>query len=378
MPGTMPPKMLMYVGCCNRPLPYFATANGKGIAAFWFDAATGTATSAGITTGIDNPTFLAIDPDGRTVNATSEVLGWNEGTATAYAIDHATGDLSYLNKQSTRGSIAAHMCLDRTGRFLMAVNYGDGPMTQRPNSAIVVLPRGHDGELAAPSAEATHDGQGTDPARQDRPHAHSVNVTPDNRFLVVCDLGIDRLIIYRFDASTGAIDRHRETRLPSGSGPRHFVFHPSLPCAYVVNELNSTVASLSFDASDGRLDVLGMTPTLPDTARSGPNYCSEIRISADGRTLYVANRGHDSIARFAIDPATGVAALVDTLPCGGRTPRHFAIDPSGRYLAVANQDSDTIAVFAIDPADGSLRLMPKVIRTGTPTCVAFVAVPGTS
>jgi len=361
------------VGSCNRPLPYFATANGQGIAAFGFDERTGAATPAGITTGIDNPTFLAIDPRGATVNATSEVLDWNEGTVTAYAINRQTGALEYINKHPTRGSIAAQMSFDKTGRFALAANYGAGPMTQRPNRSLVVYPRQPDGELGSPVAEAAHEGHGPDAARQDRPHAHCVLATPDNRFLVVADLGIDRLVVYRFDAASGAIARHAEAVLPAGSGPRHFVFHPTLPRAYVVNELTSTVATLAFDAAAGSLEVVAVAATVPEAALAH-NHCSEIRVAVDGRRLYVGNRGHDSLSRFAIDGASGIPSLVDAVPSGGKTPRHFAFDPSGKFLAVANQDSDCIALFSVDPVDGALRPLPDSVMTGTPTAVAFVRI----
>jgi 6-phosphogluconolactonase len=363
----------MYVGCCNRALPYFATANGEGIAAFRFDEATGGATPLGVTPGVDNPTFVAIDPSGAAVYATSEVLGWNEGVVSAYAIDRRTGGLSYINKQPTRGSIAAQASFDRAGRFLLVVNYGVGPMTERPNRSLVVFARKPDGEISPPVAEVTHEGVGGDPSRQERPHAHSVLATPDNRHLVVADLGLDKLIVYRFDAATGAIARHSELTLPPASGPRHFVFHPSMPRAYVGNEMSSTVASLAFDAQAGRFETLAITPTVPEAARAH-NHCSEIRISADGRFLYIANRGDDSLSRFAIDPASGVALLLETIPSGGKTPRHFAFDPSGKFLAVANQDSDRISFFAVDPLDGALRILPHSVTTGTPTNVAFVGI----
>ncbi|HLW89848.1 MAG TPA: lactonase family protein [Roseiarcus sp.] len=367
------PKTLMFVGCCNRALPYFATTHGEGIAAFAFDEATGGASPLETTAGIDNPTFLAVSPDGRTLYATSEVLGWNEGVITAYAIDSASGRLEYLNKQPTRGSIVAQVSFDRAGRYLLAVNYGVGPTTQKPNRSLVVFPLSADGELRPAVAEATHSGQGHDPIRQDRPHAHCVIATPDNKYVVVSDLGLDQLVIYRFH--DGGIARHSDLALPPGSGPRHFVFHPRLPYAYVGNELNSTVASLAFDPAEGRLALLSIAALVPDSARSG-NHCAEIKISDDGRRLYVGNRGHDSLSRLAIDDRTGVATLIGNTPSGGKTPRHFAFDPSGAYLAVANQDSDCVTIFAVDRASGDLKQLPNPARTGTPTCVAFVRLPG--
>jgi 6-phosphogluconolactonase len=361
-------KTLMFVGCCNRAVPYYATANGEGVAAFAFDEATGRTSPLGVTTGIDNPTFIAVSPDGRTLYATSEVFGWNEGTVTAYAIDHSSGRLDYLNKQPARGSITAQLSFDRTGKYLLLVNYGMGPVTQKPNRSIVVFPLLPDGSIGAPIAEATHTGSGHDPDRQERPHAHCVLATPDNRFIVVSDLGIDQLISYRFD---GGVAEHSQLTLPPRSGPRHFAFHPRSPWAYVANELNSTVASLDFDAANGRLSVRSIAKTVPDSAAAG-NHCSEIKVSADGRWLYVGNRGHDSLSRFSIDDATGVATLLGNTPTGGKTPRHFAFDPSSAFLAVANQDSDAIAIFSVDAGTGDLTMLPHSASTGTPTSVTFV------
>jgi 6-phosphogluconolactonase len=358
-------KSWMFVGCCNRALPYFATANGEGIATFAFDD--GRAVPAGVTGGIDNPTFLAVSPDGRTLYVTSEVLGWNEGTVTAYAIDPASGALEYLNKQPTRGSIAAQASFDRSGKFLLVVNYGVGPVTQKPNRSLVVYPLSADGSIGAPIAEVTHEGRGSDPTRQERPHAHCVLAAPDNRHLVVSDLGLDQLVVYRFD---GGLTEHVRVALPPGSGPRHFAFHPHLPCIYVGNELNSSVATIDFDLEKSRLTVRAVVATVPASGAVG-NHCSEIKISPDGRRLYVANRGHDSLALFSIAASTGDLTHIGNIPAKGKTPRHFAFDPSGAFLALANQDSDEVAIFAANRDTGALddRLPP--VKTGTPTCVAF-------
>jgi 6-phosphogluconolactonase len=362
------PRTLMFVGCCNRPLPYFATANGEGITAFAFDERTGETSRLATTTGIDNPTYIAISPDGRTLYATSEVFGWNEGTITAYAIDSASGRLEYLNKQPTRGSIVAQASFDRTGRHLFVVNYGAGPMSQKPNQSVVVFPLLPDGQLGAPAAEASHRGRGLDPTRQERPHPHCAVATPDNRFVVVTDLGLDRLFVYRFE--NGMIP-YSEMTLQPGSGPRHLVFHPRLSRAYVGNELNSTVTTLAFDSVKGGLTVLATSSTTSDWT-IGVNHCSEISISEDGRWLYVGNRGHDSLSRFSVDQASGIARLLGSTPSGGKTPRHFAFDPSSAFLAVANQDSDSVSILAVDSTSGDLRILPNAAQTGTPTCVGFV------
>jgi len=363
-------KVLFYVGGCNRAVSYFATSNATGIAAFRLDTETGSVETLGVTGGIDNPTFLAVAPDGKSLTATSEVLGWNEGTISSYAIDPSSGTLSYLNNQPTRGDIAAHLSYDASGRFVASVNYAVLPITEKPNKAVTVYPRAADGSLGAPVAEMTHQGSGKDPARQERPHAHCVRWTPDNRFLVVAALGIDQLVIYAFDPATGALIPHHTAQLPPGSGPRHFAFHPSAPFAYSVNELGSTVASFAFDASAGRLALLSLEASVPPAAL-GHNHCSAIKVAPGGRHLFVGNRGHDSIGVFEIDSSSGVASLKQTVAAGGKTPRDLEFDPTGALLAVANQDSDCISFFRYDAASGALTPFGKLVAVGTPTAISF-------
>jgi 6-phosphogluconolactonase len=368
-------KTIMYVGCRNRLAGPGDTARGEGISGFTFDPATGRLAPLNTTLGIDNPTFLAISADQRHLYATSEVVGWNEGTVTAYAIDPSSGALAYINKQPSRGSLPAQLSFDAAGRYLLAINYSIGSMAQRPNQSVVVFPRAADGELLPPVAEVSHIGHGPDQARQERPHPHCVRTTPDDRFAVVADLGLDRLAVYRFNATTGKIEPHSEAPLPPGSGPRHFTFHPKLPLVYVANELNSTLATLSFDTANGSLSLRSVNSTLPEGPAPGANSCSEIAFAPDVRHLYVGNRGHDSLTCFAIDETDGCATLASITPSGGRTPRHFSFDPSGSFLAVANQDDDCIAVFTVEHRTGELRLVSSVIYSGTPTCIAFAVLP---
>lgn len=363
------PTALFYVGCCNRSLGYVRNPAGKGIAAFRLDLESGVATALDVTEGIDNPTFLEVARDGTSLSAISEVAGWNEGDISAYAIDYDTGALTYLSKQPTRGDGPAHNSHDGTGRFAAIANYSGLPANAKPNQSIAIYPRDPDGTLRPPVAEIRHHGTGPNTARQERPHAHCVRWTPDNRFIVVADLGIDRLLVYRFDAQTGALAPHSETIMPPGSGPRHFRFHPSLPFAYCVNELTCTLASLAFDAEAGTFTLLAIEPTTPEPFPS--NSGSAIDIAAGGRHVYVGNRGHDSIAGFAIDQTTGIARLIDTTPCGGQVPRDFAFDPTGRVLAVANQESDVITFFHYAPESGTLASLWTPIATGSPTAIAF-------
>jgi 6-phosphogluconolactonase len=364
----------LYVGGCNRPTPYFASANARGISIFAFDQASATATPLGAQGGIENPTFLTAAPDGGTLYATSEVAEWNEGLISAYAIDAATGALSYVNRQSTLGSITAYASLDRSARFVAVANYMGTPESERPNQSVAVFPRRADGGLDPVAASAAHPGRGPDVGRQDRSHAHCVQATPDNRHIVVSDLGIDRLVCYRFDAATGAIEKSGDTALPPGSGPRHFAFHPTKPFAYGINELSSTIASFSFDAENGTFLLLDIATTVPDAVLA-INHCSEIKLSPDGRFLYAANRGEDSLAIFTIG-ADGTAQDRRTVEGGGKTPRHFAFSPDGRTLALANQDSDIVTLFGVDAEDGSLTHLGRDIAVGTPTAICFVRIAG--
>lgn len=365
-------KTMMFVGCYTQTASHSATAAARGIAGFTFDEASGRLSHVSTVTNTDNPSFLAASGDGRTLYAVNESPDRNEGTVTAYRIS-PSGSLSYIDMQPSRGSLPAQLSFDRTEKYVLAINYSSGPMTDLPNCSLVVFPRGPNGELLPPVTEVSHSGHGPNAARQERPHPHSVQTTPDNRFAVVADLGLDRMIVYRFEDSTGALYPHSETPLPPGSGPRHFAFHPRLPFAYVANELTSTVASLAFDAANGTFTVLSIAPAV-EKAASEITYCSEIKFGPSGRNLYVANRGADSISCFRIDEASGIASLETSTPCGGKWPRHFAFDPSASFLAVANQNSDGIAVFAFDRVHGKLGQLLEVTKSGTPTCIVFAKV----
>jgi 6-phosphogluconolactonase len=362
-------RSFVFVGGCNRPTPYFASANSRGISCFAFDEDSAKCIPLSVTEGVDNPTFLAADPAGRRLYAGSEVHGWNEGTVSAYDINLSTGELFYINKQPTRGSTVAQFSFDRTGRFLLLVNYAAIATSQRPDRSLVVFPIAN-GEIGSAAADARHSGSSVNVDRQERSHAHAVLASPDNRFLLVSDLGLDKIIVYRFDSARGAIERSSELDLPPGAGPRHFVFHPQFPLVYLSNELSSTVATLGYDAGTGELSLLDVTPTVPEAARR-QNACAEICFGPGARWLYVSNRGHDSLSAMAVDSETGRLLPLGAAPSGGKTPRHFALDPSGRFFVVANQDSDNLSIFEIDQANGSLKLVSSV-AVGTPTSVCFV------
>ena len=357
---------LVFVGSLNREAPYFQGARGSGLTVYSFDEDTlAVARLAGFT-GIDNPTFLSVTPDGRRVYANSEVFGWAEGLVSALSFDRATGRLEPIGMQPTLGSITAHNTLSEDGRWLFVVNYGMG--AGGPDRSLVVYGVREDGSLTPAISSVRQAGTGPDAERQERSHAHSVTrIGPD--LLVVADLGTDTLTTYFLDEE-GGLTRRDVAATEPGAGPRHVALHPTGHWLFVMNELNSTVASYAVNA-DGCLTPVDAKPAVPQDRRAG-NHCADIQISPDGRFVYGSNRGHDSIVIFAVDATTGGLTHVAYTPCGGATPRNLAISPSGRHLLCANQNADEIAIFARDAGTGRLTSSGKAIAEGTPMCIRFV------
>lgn len=356
----------MYTGCTNRVSGNASDVNGKGIEAWWVDSETGAAEQLGVTPGIDNPSYVKVSPDGALLGAVEEVGGWNEGNAVLYAIDHATGALTYLNKQATRGSITCHFNFSPDSRYGAIANYSTLPAGTPPDRGTAVYPVSSAG-LGPVSGEAVHTGTGPNPQRQERSHAHCAVWSPDGRHLFVADLGLDGVMTYGFDA--GQISFKRKAQVPPGSGPRHLVFHPNGRFFYVVNELSSTVSSFSYEAADGVLTLLHTESALPAGGHAGSSG-SAIKITPDGKFLYSGNRGHNSIARFQIG-ADGIAHLLGTTSTQGDWPRDFDIDKSGQILAVGNQQSHDIRLFRIG-ADGDLTPFGQPIASNAVTAIAFV------
>ncbi|WP_315928627.1 lactonase family protein [Mesorhizobium sp. SP-1A] len=364
----MADDLLVFVGSLNRETPYFQGARGVGLSVYGFNEATLETVRLCETGDIDNPTFLSVTADGSGVFANSEVFEWREGMVSAYRFERATNRLSYVNKQPSLGSITAHNCLTRNGRKLLVANYGMGE--GGPDQAVAVYGIRPDGGLTPPLASVAHRGTGPNAARQERSHAHSVTETIAGGVAIVADLGIDRLVTYRIEPD-GALQRLAETALKPAAGPRHVALHPNGRFVFVMNELDSTVVSLTLDADSGALAIADTKPAVPAEARDH-NHCADIQISPDGRFLYGSNRGHDSVAIFAVDPETGELALVDYTPCGGATPRNLCLTPSGKHLFCANQNGDRITIFARDEATGRLTDSGQAIEIGTPMCVRIV------
>jgi 6-phosphogluconolactonase len=355
------------------PLVYFGTYTGeksKGIYVSRLNAETGALSAPALAAESRNPSFLAVHPTGGFLYAVGEVGEWGGkpgGSVSAFAVQSGTGTLTALNQQSSGGRGPAHIVTDKTGRNALVANYGGG--------SVAVLPIDPDGTLKPATAFIQHTGSSVNPDRQKEPHAHSVNVDPGNRFAYVADLGIDKVMIYRFAATDGTLTANVPpfAATQPGAGPRHFAFHPTGRFAYVINELHCTITAFTASSTDGGLTAVHTISTLPEGQGVIQGYSTaDVQVHPSGKFLYGSNRGHDSIVVFAIDDKTGRLTYVEHEPTGGSTPRGFGIDPTGTYLLAANQRSDSVVVFRIDPATGRLTPTGHKITVGAPVCVKFV------
>ena len=313
-----------------------------------------------------NPSFLTIHPNGRTlysVNEVTETEGRPTGAVRAFAIDAESGALTWLDEQPSEGAAPCYVSTDRKGRFVLVANYVSG--------TVATLPIDETGALDHASHVVQHVGKGPVTARQEHAHAHCVVPHPSNRFVLAADLGVDRVLVYRFDEGTGALQHveERDAVLPPGTGPRHLAFHPTLSLVFVSGELNSTVSALHCDPQTGALRVVQTLSTLPASFK-GENFPADIHVAPSGRTLYVSNRGHNSVAVFSIG-ARGTLALQQVMSTGGNWPRNFTIDPSGRWLLVANQKSGSVVVFVRDAESGRLSATAQRIDIPSPACLRF-------
>lgn len=357
-----PGEYFVYIGTYTGP-------QSKGIYSSRFDTSTGKLTPIGLAAETESPSFLAIHPNRRFLYAANEIDNYNNqkgGAVSAFAIDPNTGKLTFINKVSSRGAGPCHLVVDKTGRNVIVANYGGG--------SVAVLPVKQDGSLGEASAFVQHTGAGADPKRQSRPHAHCVALSRNNRFAIVADLGLDELVVYRFDPKRGSLTPNDPpfARVNPGAGPRHFAFHPTERYAYVINEMQSTVTAFTYDAARGAFKELQTISTLPHDF-TGDNTTAELEVHPSGKYLYGSNRGHDSIAVFAIDAGKGTLALLADVPTQGKTPRNFGLDPTGAYLLAANQNSGNLVLFRIDPNTGKPAATGDIFEVGSPVCVKFVA-----
>ena len=357
-----------YIGTYTRR-ESFVDGKAKGIYVYRLDPGSGELTHAATVAGPGtlNPSYVTLGPDKRRLYAVNEVTGGKgpHGTVSAFAIDPATGDLSYLNQQSTHGLAPCFVSIEPEGRYCLVANYETG--------SVCVLPVEKDGSLGEATDTVQFSGSGPNRERQEGPHAHMILPSPDHRFIHAVDLGADRLLSFRLDMERGVLIAADPawTQLPPGTGPRHLAFHPHRPFAYVISELKSTIIVCRYDAEQGTFAPLQTISTLPD-GFIGQNLGAEILVAPSGRFVYASNRGHDSLAIFAVDSETGRLTLVGHEASQGVGPRAFILDPSGALLLVANQDTNTVVTFRVDQDSGTLRASGHASDVPTPVCLQLV------
>lgn len=354
---------------------YFGTytkGDSKGIYRSEFDTQTGKLSEAEVAAETTSPNFLAIHPDGKHLYAVSEVNdadGKPVGGVVGYQLDPASGELTRINGQSTKGAGPCHLVVDPTGKNVLAANYSGG--------SVVCLPIKENGSLEEASSFIQHEGSSVDPRRQTAPHAHSINTAPDNRFAVAADLGLDKILIYRFDPNTGSLKPNDPAfvRTPRGGGPRHFAFHPNGKFAYSNNEILLSVTAYEYNGERGILNPLQTVSTVPEGTPLKGNSTAEVRVHPNGKFVYVSNRGPNSIAVFKVDQNTGLLDRVGIVSTGGKTPRNFNLTPGGKWLLAANQNSRNIVVFKINEETGLPEPTGDEIEVPNCVCVRFLEKP---
>ena len=362
---------LVFVGTYTEPIRFgtgqVLEAKGEGIYSFRFDPETSRLTPHGLTTNVRNPSYLCFESKGHylyCVNELKEFQGEASGSVSAFRIDQETGSLTYLNSRSTYGTDPCHIVLDRTGKFVAVANFMSG--------SVCVLPILADGSVGESSCFIQHDGSSVLPQRQTGPHAHGVEFDAAGKFVFVPDLGMDKVMIYRFDSRHGTLTPGDVLSIATapGAGPRQLVMHPNNSYAYLINELNSTMTAFGYDARRGVLTELQTVSTLPQEY-SEHSSCAEVQITPDGRFLYGSNRGHDSIVIYSI-ANDGLLRLVGHESTRGCIPRNFEIDRSGSFLVAANQDTGNLVMFRINKLTGNLTAIGESATVPTPICVRFL------
>ena len=355
----------------SNPFLYVGTytgGNSGGIYTCRFDTATGKLEPIGVKEGVENPSYLAIDAKRLRLYAVNEVSDFNGqpgGSVSAFAIHAASGELSLINQQYSHGGAPCYLTLNDEGRYLYVVNYSGGN--------VIAFPIQEDGAVGEAADIATHSGRSLNPERQDYPHPHSIVLDPANNYAFVPDLGIDKVMQYVIDRNSGQLSPSQSpwVDIKPGSGPRHMLFHPSGKYAYIINELSSTISVCTYDPQQGALRVFQTIPTVPE-GYAGENTAAGIHLTPSGKVLFGSNRGHDSVACYAVDQETGALSVSDFVHTQGRTPRGFTVDTSGTFLLVANQDSDSIVTFSVDEGNGTLVPKGQPVRIPSPVCLKMV------
>lgn len=360
-------SVLVYIGTYTK-------GNGKaeGIYVYELDPRDGALRHRHTVRGPVNPSFLALDPSHRYLYCVSEIQdaeGRAGGGVGAFRLDRASGALTALNQQSSGGAGPCHISVEATGKYALVANFASG--------SIAMLPIQPDGSLAPASDFVQHTGSSTHPQRQASAHAHSINPDPDNRFALVADLGMDRVLVYKMDLTAGKLQPHDRpwSQARAGAGPRHLAYHSNGRFVYVINEIDSTMSAYTYDATAGTLEEIQSLSTLPD-GFSGNNSTADVHRAPSGDYLYGSNRGHDSIAVFAVDASSGKLTARGHVSTQGRTPRNFGIDPSGTFLLAANQATDTIVSYRLNPVNGMPEPTGAVAQVPSAVCLKFVEMGG--
>jgi 6-phosphogluconolactonase len=351
----------------------YTSGDSQGIYQFHFDTRTGKAGPVSLAAKTPEPSFLAIHPDGKHLLAVNETSEWdglkNSGGISAFEIDSKSGNLTLLNQQPTRGAHPCHLVIDGLGKTVLVANYTGG--------SVIGYSILDDGCLGPESSFVQHKGSGLLKPRQASPHAHSINFDPSGQFAVAADLGMDQVLVYKYDSAKGTLLANKPTgiKLKAGAGPRHFSFHPDGRFGYVINEITLTVTAFTWDQKTGTFQEIQTISTLPPGEKPGKGMSTaELRVGMRGRFLFGSNRGHDTIVSYRIDRKTGRLTHVGNFSTGGKTPRNFGLDPSGRFLLAENQKSGTIHVLKIDRKTGRLEETGSVIQVPAPVCIRMLAI----
>jgi 6-phosphogluconolactonase len=351
--------ILVFVGA-------YAGKPDEGISVYTMCDQSGKLTQTTVLGGQKNPSFVEVHPSGEFLYAVNEIgnfEGEKQGAVSAYSVDPKTGNLTLINQQPTKGASPCHISISKDGKSALIANYTGG--------SVASYRIGDDGKLSPPVSFHQHEGSSVNPGRQKGPHGHAINLDPSNQYAFASDLGLDKILIYKFDAKTSQLKKHGFATVAPGAGPRHFAISSKGKFAYSLNELHSTITSFAFDSKKGTLSPFQTISTLP-TGYKGGNSTAEIKIHPNGKYLYSSNRGHDSIAVFKIHEKLGTLTPIQEQKTGGKTPRNFNITPNGKFLVAANQGSNDITVLKLDPQTGLLTPTSHRVETPRPVCIRFL------
>ena len=342
----------------------------KGISVAHFNSETGVLTKPELVVEAPAPAYFIIHPDGKHLyacNSNDFAKGYTGQTITAYSIDPKNGNLTLLNQQSSGSADPSYICMDASKRFVLVANYKGG--------SVAVITLKPDGSLGEITANIKHTGRSVDTVRQTQPYVHSIKLDPTNHFALVADLGLDKLFVYRFNSETGSLEPNDSpfAAVAPGSGPRHIAFHPNGKFVYLINEIACTIITYAWDSTTGKLIELQTSSTLPSDFK-GKNTCAEIEVYPNGKFLYASNRGHESLAVFAIDSTNGKISLLEHIPTQGHWPRNFSFDPTNKWLIVTNHNSDNAMVFKVDDKSGHLTPVGNPVPIAYPFCIRFLPV----